>query len=382
VKKRIVTIVGARPQIIKSSAISRAIQQNFPNDLEEVIVHTGQHYDENMSEVFFTELGIPQPNYNLNVGSGSHAAQTAKMLEGLEAIFIKEKPTAVLVYGDTNSTIAGALAAVKIHIPVIHVEAGLRSFNKAMPEEINRISCDHMSTLLFVPSITGMENLKNEGFKLHDKLKADLDHPKVYHCGDVMFDNSLYFSEISDQKSTILTIHNLKENGYILSTIHRDSNTDSKENMEEIFGALLEIQEKSGLDIVLPIHPRTKGKMREQLSSELLQKIEANPRFKIIPPAGFLDIIALEKHARMLVTDSGGLQKEAYFFRKPCVILRPQTEWVEIVENGNAILADASKKRIITAFEDLIAKKDLSYPPLYGDGEAAVFICEKIMNDL
>jgi UDP-GlcNAc3NAcA epimerase len=382
VKKRIVTIVGARPQIIKSSAISRAIQQNFPNDLEEIIVHTGQHYDENMSEVFFTELGIPQPNYNLNVGSGTHAAQTAKMLEGLEAIFIKEKPTAVLVYGDTNSTIAGALAAVKIHIPVIHVEAGLRSFNKAMPEEINRISCDHMSTLLFVPSITGMENLKNEGFKLHDALKADLDHPKVYHCGDVMFDNSLYFSEISDQKSTILATQSLKENGYILSTIHRDSNTDSKENMEEIFGALLEIQEKSGLDIVLPIHPRTKGKMREQLSSELLQKIEANSHFKIIPPAGFLDIIALEKHARMLVTDSGGLQKEAYFFRKPCVILRPQTEWVEIVENGNAILADASKKRIITAFEDLTAKNDLSYPPLYGDGKAAVFICEKIVNDL
>lgn len=381
-KKRIVTIVGARPQIIKSSAISRAIQQNFPNDLEEIIVHTGQHYDENMSEVFFTELGIPQPNYNLNVGSGTHAAQTAKMLEGLEAIFIKEKPTAVLVYGDTNSTIAGALAAVKIHIPVIHVEAGLRSFNKAMPEEINRISCDHMSTLLFVPSITGMENLKNEGFKLHDALKADLDHPKVYHCGDVMFDNSLYFSEISDQKSTILATQSLKENGYILSTIHRDSNTDSKENMEEIFGALLEIQEKSGLDIVLPIHPRTKGKMREQLSSELLQKIEANSHFKIIPPAGFLDIIALEKHARMLVTDSGGLQKEAYFFRKPCVILRPQTEWVEIVENGNAILADASKKRIITAFEDLTAKNDLSYPPLYGDGKAAVFICEKIVNDL
>ena len=381
-KKRIITIVGARPQIIKSSAISRAIQLRFSNVLEEIIVHTGQHYDENMSEVFFTELGIPQPNYNLNVGSGTHAAQTAKMLEGLEAIFIKEKPTAVLVYGDTNSTIAGALAAVKIHIPVIHVEAGLRSFNKAMPEEINRISCDHMSTLLFVPSITGMENLKNEGFKLHDVLKADLDDPKVYHCGDVMFDNSLYFSEISDQKSTILATQSLKENGYILSTIHRDSNTDSKENMEEIFGALLEIQEKSGLDIVLPIHPRTKGKMREQLSSELLQKIEANPHFKIIPPAGFLDIIALEKHARMLVTDSGGLQKEAYFFRKPCVILRPQTEWVEIVENGNAILADASKKRIITAFEDLTAKNDLSYPPLYGDGKAAVFICEKIVNDL
>ncbi len=381
-KKRIVTIVGARPQIIKSSAISRAIQQNFSNDLEEIIVHTGQHYDENMSEVFFSELGIPQPNYNLNVGSGSHAAQTAKMLEGLESIFLKEKPTAVLVYGDTNSTIAGALAAVKIHIPVIHVEAGLRSFNKSMPEEINRISCDHMSTLLFVPSITGMENLKNEGFKLHAALKADVDHPKVYHCGDVMFDNSLYFSEISDRKSTILATYNLLENGYILATIHRDSNTDSKENMEEIFGALLEIQEKSGLVIVLPIHPRTKGKIREQLSSELLHNIESNIHFKIIPPAGFLDIISLEKHARILVTDSGGLQKEAYFFRKPCVILRPQTEWVEIVENGNAILADASKKRIITAFEDLIAQKDLSYPPLYGDGKAAVFICEKIVNDL
>lgn len=381
-KKRIVTIVGARPQIIKSSAINRAIKSHFKDKLEEIIVHTGQHYDENMSEVFFQELGIPQPNYNLNVGSGSHGAQTAKMLEGLEAIFIQEKPDAVLVYGDTNSTIAGALAAIKIHIPVIHVEAGLRSFNKAMPEEVNRIACDHMSTLLFVPSITGMENLLHEGFKLHENKKATANHPKVYHCGDVMFDNSLHFSTISDAKSTIVTDNGLKENKYILTTIHRDSNTDISENMEQIFSALFDIQEKSGLAIVLPIHPRTKSKMKDQLSEELYHKIKTNSNFKIIPPAGFIDIISLEKKSRMIITDSGGLQKEAYFFQKPCVILRPQTEWIEIVKNGNAILADANKELILEAFELLINKTDLTYPPLYGDGKAAVFICEKILEDL
>lgn len=381
-KKRIVTIVGARPQIIKSSAINRAIQTHFKDKLEEIIVHTGQHYDENMSEVFFQELGIPQPNYNLNVGSGSHGAQTAKMLEGLESIFLQEKPDAVLVYGDTNSTIAGALAATKIHIPVIHVEAGLRSFNKAMPEEVNRIACDHMSTLLFVPSITGMKNLEHEGFKVHDNQKATANHPKAYHCGDVMFDNSLHFSTISDKKSTIVADNGLIENQFILTTIHRDSNTDIAQNMEQIFSALIEIQEKSGLAIVLPIHPRTKGKMKEQLSGELYHKIESNVNFKIIPPAGFIDIISLEKKSRMIITDSGGLQKEAYFFQKPCVILRPQTEWIEIVENGNAILADANKNRILEAFEQLINKTDMTYPPLYGDGKAAVFICQKILEDL
>ena len=381
-KKRIVTIVGARPQIIKSSAISRVIQNQFKDELEEIIVHTGQHYDENMSQVFFQEMGIPQPNYNLNVGSGSHGAQTAKMLEGLEEIFLAEKPSAVLVYGDTNSTIAGALAATKIHIPVIHVEAGLRSFNKAMPEEVNRIACDHMSTLLFTPSITGLENLKNEGFKLHDGHKATANHPKVYHCGDVMFDNSLYFSDVSDKNSTILEQIGIEKNAYILTTIHRDSNTDIAENMEQIFSALYEIQENSGFDIVLPIHPRTKSKMKDQLSTELYEKIESNNHFKIVPPAGFIDIISLEKNARLIITDSGGLQKEAFFFEKPCLILRPQTEWVEIVENGNAILVDASKKRILEAFDNLIEKTDFTYPQLYGNGQAAQFICEKIIEDL
>ncbi len=381
-KKRIVTIVGARPQIIKSSAISRVIQNQFKDKLEEIIVHTGQHYDENMSQIFFQEMGIPQPNYNLNVGSGSHGSQTAKMIEGLEEIFLSEKPDAVLVYGDTNSTIAGALAATKIHIPVIHVEAGLRSFNKAMPEEVNRIACDHMSTLLFTPSITGLENLKNEGFKLHDGHKATANHPKVYHCGDVMFDNSLYFSTISDQNSIILDQIGIEKNKYILTTIHRDSNTDIAANMEQIFSALVEIQENSGYDIVLPIHPRTKSKMKDQLSSELYGKIESNKHFKIVPPAGFIDIISLEKNARLIITDSGGLQKEAFFFEKPCLILRPQTEWVEIVENGNAILVDASKKRILEGFTNLIEKNDFTYPQIYGDGQAAQFICEKIISDL
>jgi UDP-GlcNAc3NAcA epimerase len=382
VKKKIITIVGARPQIIKSSAISRAIAKKFNEQLEEVIVHTGQHYDENMSAVFFDEMGIPQPNYNLNVGSGTHGAQTAKMIEGLESIFLAEKPNGVLVYGDTNSTIAGALAAIKIHIPVIHVEAGLRSFNKSMPEEVNRIACDHMSTLLFTPTSTGLDNLKREGFSDNREGKASADQPKVYHCGDIMYDNSLYFSEVSSSKSTILNDLGLVPSSYILSTIHRDSNTDIAENMEQIFSALFEIQDKTGLEVVLPIHPRTKSKMKEQLSAELFEKVSTSAKFKIIPPAGFLDIISLEKNARIIVTDSGGLQKEAFFFKKPCVILRPQTEWVEIVNNGNALLADASKNKILNAFDTLYSKSDYTYPELYGDGDAASFICDKILADL
>ena len=381
-KKKIITIVGARPQIIKSSAISRAIKKSFSQNLEEIIVHTGQHYDENMSEVFFHEMGIPLPDYNLNVGSGSHGAQTAKMIEGLEEIFIKEKPTAILVYGDTNSTIAGALAASKIHIPVIHVEAGLRSFNKSMPEEVNRIACDHMSTLLFTPTTTGFDNLKREGFDLDSTKKATANSPRVYHCGDVMFDNSLYFSTVSDEKSLILNKIGVKANEYILSTIHRDSNTDVSSNLESIFKALLQIQKDSNLAIVLPIHPRTKGKMKDQLTKELFNEIQNNQFFKIIDPAGFLDIIALEKNSKMIITDSGGLQKEAYFFQKPCIILRPQTEWVEIVENGNALLAEANFDKIINSFVQLNSKTDYTYPSLYGDGKAAEFICEKIIENL
>lgn len=380
--KRIITIIGARPQIIKSSAISRAIRTNYSKHLREIIVHTGQHYDENMSAVFFEEMEIPRPQYNLNVGSGSHGAQTAKMIEGLEQIYLQEKPDAVVVYGDTNSTIAGALAAIKIHIPVIHIEAGLRSFNKMMPEEVNRITCDHMSTLLFTPTKTGLENLKNEGFIISENDRATIDHPSVYHCGDIMYDNSLYFSAISAKRSSILKENQLSANGFILTTIHRDSNTDVPENLQSIFEALVEIQEQSGLDIVLPLHPRTKIKMEDNLTYELIDQLRKNKNIKIIPPAGFLDIIALEKNARMIITDSGGLQKEAFFFKKPCVILRPQTEWIEIVNNGNAILADADKARIIEAYTTLSSRENFTYPPFYGDGKAAEFICEKIVNHL
>lgn len=380
-KKKIITIIGARPQIIKASAISRVINDHFSDQLEEILVHTGQHYDENMSKLFFEELNIPEPKYNLNVGSGSHGIQTGKMLVGLEQLFLVENPDAVIVYGDTNSTMAGALAAVKIHIPVIHIEAGLRSFNKAMPEEINRIACDHMSTLLFTPTKTGLTNLANEGFK-NQSVPASVDAPKVYHCGDIMYDNSLYFSTISDEKSEVLNQLNLEKGKFILSTIHRDANTDNSDKLTAIFDALVQIQAKSGQKIVLPLHPRTKSKLKENVEASVYQKVINNSSILIIEPVGFLDVIALEKNASIVITDSGGLQKEAFFFKKPCVILRPQTEWTEIVENGNAILADADSSKIVSAFEQLISRTYLSYPPFYGDGKAAHFICEKILSDL
>jgi UDP-GlcNAc3NAcA epimerase len=381
-RKKIITIIGARPQIIKSSALSRAIRLSFSTKMEEVIVHTGQHYDENMSSVFFDEMEISKPKYNLHVGSGSHGAQTAKMLEGLEKIFQEENPDAVVIYGDTNSTIAGAIAAAKIHIPVVHIEAGLRSFTKSMPEELNRITADHMSTLLFSPTTSGIANLVKEGFSMEIKSKATIDDPNVYLCGDIMYDNSLYFSDISARKSNILNQLNLSKNEYILCTIHRDSNTDSAENINSIFNALFEIQKRSRLKIVLPLHPRTKGKMVEYLQSELKEKIDSNSEIQIIPPVGFLDMIALEKNSHIIITDSGGLQKEAFFFQKTCVILREQTEWVEIVENGNAILTGADYSKIILAFEKLMSQQQFTYPSFYGDGKAANFICTKILEDI
>ena len=380
--KKIITVIGARPQIIKAAAISRAIKNNFSDKILEVIVHTGQHYDENMSQIFFEELEIPFPNFNLNVGSGSHGEQTAKMLEGLENIYMQEKPDAVIVYGDTNSTIAGALAASKIHIPVIHIEAGLRSFNKAMPEEINRIACDHMSTLLFTPSETGHRNLLNEGIKNDQKEAASIDNPKIYLCGDIMYDNSLYFSAMSEQKSEILKELEITTDEFILCTIHRDTNTDDTANLNAIFRALLRIQKTSNLKIVLPLHPRTKEKLNSHLDENLLTEINQNKNFKIIPPTGFLDIISLEKNARLIITDSGGLQKEAFFFQKPCVILREQTEWIEIVENGNAVIAGANELKIISSVETLFKRTDFTYPNLYGDGNAANFICKKITEEL
>lgn len=380
--KKIITVIGARPQIIKAAAISRAIREVYADQLEEFIVHTGQHYDENMSDVFFKELGIPKPAYNLNVGSGAHGAMTAKMMEGLEALFQKEKPDAVLVYGDTNSTLAAALAAAKIHIPVIHVEAGLRSFNKSMPEELNRIACDHMSSLLFSPTKAGIENLKNEGFELIPTKKAAINRPNIYHCGDIMYDNSLYFSKRSDEKSSVLKENSLLENQFILCTIHRDSNTDDAQRLNSIFTALLQIHTETGLDVILPLHPRTKKKIDELLDTELHAKINLAVGFKLIPPTGFLDIISLEKNAKLIITDSGGIQKEAYFFKKPCVILRDQTEWIEMVENGNARLAGSNETFIVQHTKEMLNKTNVNYPAIFGDGQAASFICTKILEDL
>jgi UDP-GlcNAc3NAcA epimerase len=378
---KIITIIGARPQIIKSAAISRAIRNHFSTEIKEIIVHTGQHYDENMSEVFFDELSIPRPDYNLNVGSGSHGAQTAKMLEGIESIILTEKPDALVVYGDTNSTVAGGLAASKLHVPLVHIEAGLRSFNKKMPEEINRIMCDHVSTLLFSPTLKGIENLEKEGFNLAAQPPFSIDNPKVYHCGDIMYDNSIYFSQVSDQNSKILSELGI-EGDFILSTIHRNNNTDEPDRLQAIFSALIEIAEENKIPVVLPLHPRTKKMMELNLTPELSSQLTSSKYIRIIPPVSFLDVIALEKNASFIVTDSGGVQKEAFFFEKPCIILRSETEWVEIVENGNAILCDADKNRILNAYQKLANNNDLTYPQLFGDGESAVFICQEIVKHL
>ena len=375
---KIVTIIGARPQIIKAAALSRAIKNHFNNEIHEVIVHTGQHYDDNMSKVFFDELGIPRPDYNLHVGSASHGVQTAKMIEGIEQILVDEKPDFIVLYGDTNSTLAGAVAASKIHVPIAHIEAGLRSFNKSMPEEINRIVCDHCSTLLFTPTATGLANLTREGFPIDNNGPYSIDNPKVYHCGDIMYDNSLYFSTIADQKVDLLQRLDLEGKPYILCTLHRDTNTDHTERLEAILEALLELS--SERPIVLPMHPRTKKMIQQLSNTALVEQVLSNRDIRIIDPVSFLEMIQLEKHASLVMTDSGGVQKEAYFFGKPCVILRPETEWVEIVEVGAATLADADKDKILKHCRLFIQTPPSNFPKLFGDGYASEFVLKKLID--
>jgi UDP-GlcNAc3NAcA epimerase len=379
---KIITIIGARPQIIKAAAISRAIHTHFKDQITELIVHTGQHYDDNMSAIFFTEMGIPAADYNLSVGSGNHGAQTAKMIEGIETILLQEKPDALLVYGDTNSTLAGALAAAKIHIPVVHIEAGLRSYNKSMPEEINRITCDHCSTLLFSPTQQGIENLIKEGISKAIHTKATVDRPLIFKTGDIMFDNSMFFSNIAKEKVGIVEQLELTKESFILCTIHRDSNTDNAENLNQIVRGLLQIQRVSNQSIVLPLHPRTRKKMTELLNPSVAKELSDNSKIHVIDPAGFLDMISLESNCSLVITDSGGVQKEAFFFQKPCVILREQTEWVEIVENGNALLVGSSEEKIIEAYHQLTTKKDYTYPPFFGDGHASEEICRLMLEHL
>jgi len=377
---KLLTIVGARPQIIKAAALSRAIKNNYSGQIQEFILHTGQHYDQNMSQVFFDELNIPKPDYNLNVGSASHGVQTARMIVGIEEKLVELNPDFLVLYGDTNSTLAGAVAASKIHVPIIHIEAGLRSFNKSMPEEINRIMCDHASTLLFSPTKTGVQNLVNEGFKTENHFPVNVDHPAVFHCGDVMYDNSLYFAGIAKDKSNILELNYLEKGNYILGTIHRDHNTDDPKRLSSIFEALDQIARENQLDIFLPLHPRTSKLLKKNLDPTLYERVMANPHLKLSAPVSFIEMIQLEQNASMIMTDSGGVQKEAYFFKKPCIILRPQTEWVELIENGTAGIADANTELIISTFRKLYKNDKLNFPLIFGDGKAAEFICEQILE--
>lgn len=379
---KIITVVGARPQIIKAAALSRAIKNHYSDKIKEVIVHTGQHYDENMSQVFFDELGIPSPDINLSVGSGSHGSQTATMIEGIEKVIVDEKPNAIVVYGDTNSTLAAGVAASKIHVPVVHIEAGLRSYNKKMPEEVNRIMCDHVSSLLFSPTKTGVKNLLKEGFKEEAAGNYTMDNPGVFHCGDVMYDNSIYFSEISAQESKVLDENQLIKGEYILSTIHRNDNTDTPERITGIFEALQTISKENNVEIILPLHPRTAKVLTHNLPSELYASIKNNPNIKLIPPVSFLDMIELEKNSKMVITDSGGVQKEAFFFNKACIILRPETEWVELVSCGSAAIVGWDKDKIIEAYKSYSMDSSLTFPPVFGDGKAAEFICEMMLKHL
>ena len=375
---KLLTVIGARPQIIKAAAISREIALNFSDKVQEKILHTGQHYDNNMSAVFFSELGIPAPDYNLGVGSGSHGVQTAKMIEGIEKVLQDERFDGIVLYGDTNSTLAGAVAASKLHVPIFHIEAGLRSFNMAMPEEVNRIVCDQLSSILFAPTETACRNLMAEGFDASRATFADGGKRKIVNSGDVMYDNSRYFSRISAEHTSIISDLGLTQGNFILSTIHRNNNTDEPQRLEAIVRALIDIAEEAQKTVVLPLHPRTSKLLPQNLSSETYSRLMHSPWVKVIAPVSFFEIIELEKNAMMVMTDSGGVQKEAFFFAKPCVILRPETEWIEIVENNAGIIADADYDRIRAAYNELSSRK-VTFPPLFGDGHAARKILENII---
>lgn len=378
--KKLLTVVGARPQFIKAAALSRKIRESYGAEINELIVHTGQHYDHQMSEVFFTELEIPKPDYNLGIGSGNHGKQTGEMLIQLESVFEKEKPDAVVVYGDTNSTVAAALAASKIYLPVIHIEAGLRSFNKSMPEEINRIFTDHVSTLLFSPTKAGIENLANEGLAAVKNPPYSIDRPGIFHTGDIMYDNTIFFSKKARESSVIMHKLELQNKKFALATIHRPANTDSDTRLSSIMEALLKIPQMYATDIVLPVHPRTAKKFESLHSSELFRQLTPGNGIHLIPAVSYLDMIMLEYASSLIITDSGGVQKEAWFMEKPVVILRNETEWTEIVQHGNGALADASAKKILDAAGGYLENPPTKFPKIYGSGNAAGEILEIVLN--
>ncbi|MBU1918293.1 MAG: UDP-N-acetylglucosamine 2-epimerase (non-hydrolyzing) [bacterium] len=369
--KKILTIIGARPQFVKAAVVSRAMQQK-PVKFKEIIVHTGQHYDANMSQVFFDEMQIPTPDYHLEIGGGSHGEMTGKMLIKIEEVIVKEKPDVVLVYGDTNSTLAGALAAVKLHIPVAHVEAGLRSYNRMMPEEHNRVLTDHVSDYLFCPTETAVENLSKEGLA-PCALRLT---PQVFNTGDVMYDAFLFYSELAKEKSTIIHNLNLEDNDFILCTIHRAENTDDQERLRNIFEALNEIaQEKT---IILPMHPRTRKILSDKSLTPCALRLE--PNLQLIDPVSYFDMLMLLKNSQLVMTDSGGVQKEAFYAKKPCVTMRDETEWVETVTGGYNMIVGANKERILSGSQAMMnCQADFSQK-LYGNGAAGELIVQSLIK--
>lgn len=353
---KIATVVGARPQFIKAAVVSRAFAAK-PDIFKEIIIHTGQHYDENMSDIFFSELQIPKPAFHLGIGGGSHGKNTGRMLEAIEAVLIDEKPDAVLVYGDTDSTLAGALAAAKLHIPVAHVEAGLRSFNKRMPEEVNRILTDHVSALLFAPTEVAVANLAKEGVA----------GESVCRVGDVMYDAALFYKPRARQPESLKAVSK-----FFLSTIHRAENTNDPQKLREIVAALQVLAK--GTAVVLPLHPRTKGVFdKEGIDTTGIH---------IIDPVGYLEMVWLLEHCDLVLTDSGGLQKEAYFFKKQAVVLRTETEWVELLDAGWNKLGGYQKATILEATNNLLQTPKGNYDALYGNGHSGDAIVARLLEEL
>jgi UDP-GlcNAc3NAcA epimerase len=358
---KIVSIVGARPQFIKAAPVSQALRER--PDVSEVLVHTGQHYDDNMSAVFFRELDITPPQHNLGIGSGPQGAQTGRMLAAIEEVLLSEQPDWVIVYGDTNSTLAGALAAAKLHIPVAHVEAGLRSFNRAMPEELNRLVADHVADLLLAPTRAAIDNLAREGIA----------GPNVALVGDVMYDAVLHYGQVAEAQSTALDDLAVKPGQYVLATVHRAENTDDAARLGAIMSALRQLSDE--IPVILPLHPRTR-RAAEAAGLEL----GAGRRLRIVEAVGYLDMVMLERHARMIATDSGGVQKEAYFSRVPCVTLRTETEWVELVESGwNTLVPPVDPESVLRGLRSGLGAKPGPWRPFYGDGNAASAIAERIL---
>jgi UDP-GlcNAc3NAcA epimerase len=333
-----------------------------------------------MSQVFFEELEINNADYNLGVGSAKHGKQTGLMITGIEDILLTEKPDCLIIYGDTNSTLAGALAASKQHFPVIHIEAGLRSFNKSMPEELNRIVSDHASTLLFAPTNAAFKNLMSEGFKPDNSPPYNIDNPKIYLTGDIMYDNTLFFASMAEKKKIkLLEKLELKKDKFILVTIHRGINTDDIGRLSSIVTTLLSLAEEYKLTFVMPFHPRTAISLKNNLG-DLYKEMNDSIYIRIIPPVSYLEMTLLEKSALMIITDSGGVQKESHFFRKPSIVLRKETEWIELVKNGTAKLVDADPERIRQEFLGFMDSHSLlEYPGFYGDGKAAEFILNEIL---